>query len=766
MSTCKARSIARVVAAAPTPLHSGVSDRMVTAATAKPSKQPTTEQILGVLEGTAKAKRLSITYLIGALVVSLVMILLPVVYAGLIAAVGYGLYYHVTNHMYLWNATGSHRWGFVVYLLPIPVGLVFIGFMLKPFLRRARHHATGLVIDAHNEPVLPAFIEKLCRSMGTPVPREIKVDCDVNASAGLTHGIFGTSLTLTIGLPLVANLTLKELTGVLAHEFGHFAQPIGMRLTYIIRTINDWFARVVYERDHWDDKLAEGSESEGYLAVVFLVTRLLIWLTRRILWVLMFFGQAISCFLSRQMEYDADRNQAAVSGTDAFENTMKKLRRLGVATHIAYGQLAGAWRDRRLADDLPALIAHQYGRLPKDLTKIIDKSADKQRTGIFHTHPADNKRVKRVKKLDAPGIVRRDGPARLLLKNFDAIAKAATLIHYREMISRSISSENLVQTKRLLQEEVQADREGKAGDGYFGHHVYLCRPVFFDDAFIAEAEDLPATLRMLKKSHKRISSALPKVIEAYKKYAEADERLLDVASASALDLVRVRYDAKEFHLDRTGREGIDEARSRWEGRKESAGGLLLTYEQVLRKRMMCALQLLRSPDVVKRLEAAPAMLKEAKRVIAVSARLRDIFSSYADLRIKHTTFVVLLNALEYDPENERIRSMVGSRLSDMLEIVRTSRDELRDVPYPFDHADGRIGVGQYLVGYLPGAGDPQGALDAVSSFIDKLDALYVRTHGRLAFIARHVEKLAGLSAFEMPPDEETDDSNTGDSNKE
>ena len=248
------------------------------------------------------------------------------------------------------------------------------------------------------------------------------------------------------------------------------------------------------------------------------------------------------------------------------------------------------------------------------------------------------------------------------------------------------------------------------------------------------------------------------MIEAYKNYAEADDRLMDVASVSALDLLGVRYDAKEFHLDRKGREGIDEARGRWEGRKESAGELLLTYEQVLRKRMMCALQLLRSPDVVKRLEAAPAMLKEAKRVIAVSARLRDIFSSYADLRIKHNTFIILLNVLEYDPENEGICSTLGSRLSDMLEIVRTSRDELRDVPYPFDHADGRIGVGQYLVGYLPGPGDPQGGLDAISSFIDKLDALYIRTHGRLAFIARLVEKLAGLTAFEMPPDEETDDS--------
>ena len=29
-----------------------------------------------------------------------------------------------------------------------------------------------------------------------------------------------------------------------------------MRLTYLIRSINGWFARVVYERDEWDETLA------------------------------------------------------------------------------------------------------------------------------------------------------------------------------------------------------------------------------------------------------------------------------------------------------------------------------------------------------------------------------------------------------------------------------------------------------------------------------------------------------------------------------
>jgi hypothetical protein len=51
-------------------------------------------------------------------------------------------------------------------------------------------------------------------------------------------GVFKKDLVLTIGLPLVAGLSVREFGGVLAHEFGHFAQGGGMRLTALVRYVN------------------------------------------------------------------------------------------------------------------------------------------------------------------------------------------------------------------------------------------------------------------------------------------------------------------------------------------------------------------------------------------------------------------------------------------------------------------------------------------------------------------------------------------------
>ena len=80
------------------------------------------------------------------------------------------------------------------------------------------------------------------------MPSRIDVDTEVNASAHLRRGLKsvpGRDLVLTVGLPLAGGLSLPQLAGVLAHEFGHFAQGTGMAATYMIRTVNAWFARVV-----------------------------------------------------------------------------------------------------------------------------------------------------------------------------------------------------------------------------------------------------------------------------------------------------------------------------------------------------------------------------------------------------------------------------------------------------------------------------------------------------------------------------------------
>ena len=176
-------------------------------------------------------------------------------------------------------------WGkVIIYILPLVAGPILMLFMIKPiFARRVcRERRVSLIRD--NEPRLFAFVDAVCEAVGAVKPKRIDIDCDVNASAGFRRGLlslFGRDLVLTIGMPLVAGLTLRQFAGVLAHEFGHFTQAVSMRLTFIIHRINSWFARVAYERDSWDEKLLEWqNNANDWLVIIFLVSRLLVWVSR------------------------------------------------------------------------------------------------------------------------------------------------------------------------------------------------------------------------------------------------------------------------------------------------------------------------------------------------------------------------------------------------------------------------------------------------------------------------------------------------------
>ena len=197
------------------------------------------QEVLAGFHGTLEPVEVPSSYRFAAGLVSAGMVLLPVLYLAIIAVLGYLVLYSEATIVSI-------------------IGGVLILFMLKPIFAKPGKARPPRELTAEQEPLLFAFIARLCEAVGAPQPKQIVVNCDVNASAGFRKGFLSIiarqDLVLVIGLPLVAGLTLRQFAGVLAHEFGHFTQGAGMRLGYVIRMINLWFVRVVYERDAWDER--------------------------------------------------------------------------------------------------------------------------------------------------------------------------------------------------------------------------------------------------------------------------------------------------------------------------------------------------------------------------------------------------------------------------------------------------------------------------------------------------------------------------------
>src|SRR5687768_1743022 len=173
--------------------------------------------------GKIAPTRLSPAYRVGLVFVAAAMLLLPLLYVGVIGVTGAAVWWHVTENSWLVAGRGGGQWRLLLYLAPAIAGAVLVFFMIKPILAPRSRREEVIEVDPASEPVLFALIAAICRQVGAPMPRRVQVDCQVNASAAFNRGalgMLGNDLVLTIGLPLVAGLTVRELCGVLAHEFG------------------------------------------------------------------------------------------------------------------------------------------------------------------------------------------------------------------------------------------------------------------------------------------------------------------------------------------------------------------------------------------------------------------------------------------------------------------------------------------------------------------------------------------------------------------
>ncbi len=415
--------------------------------------QMSAADIIGAFGGPLPRAPVSIFYQIGLVLVTGMMIFLPLIYLAMIATVGWSLYLYATHFSYfLSSMSGGPRLYLVklmAYLGPLFVGVVLFFFMIKPLFARRAPRAQPLAMNPALEPTLYAFIAKICDLVGAPMPKRIDLDCQLNAAASFRSGagsLFSNDLVLTIGLPLVAALNLRELAGVIAHEFGHFTQGFGMRLSYVIRSINAWFARVVYERDAWDLMLEEWAmETEDWrVMIVVNCTRLAVGFSRFLLMLLMFIGHGVGCFLLRQMEYDADSYEIKVAGSAAFEATACRLAVLGDALGRAYKDARTSWNlNRRVPDNLPAFLLAHETKIPPAVRQRIQDTLGLAKTGLFDTHPSDGDRIRRARQAGEPGVFHLGLPASVLFTHFDIVAKQVTHLHYTDDLGLPIDGSNL-----------------------------------------------------------------------------------------------------------------------------------------------------------------------------------------------------------------------------------------------------------------------------------------------------------------------------------
>lgn len=679
-----------------------------------------------VLSGTIEPTRVSFTYRAALVIVALAMILLPILYLLLIAGVAAGVWWHVTNDTWLLGSSFS-QWRLLAYITPAFVGTTLLFFMVKPVLARPARGADPIPVSSEEEPVLFAFIEAICRQVRAPLPHRVQVDCQVNASASFVNGgVLSRDLTLTIGLPLVAGLSIREFGGVLAHEFGHFAQGGGLRLTGLVRGINGWFARVVFERDRWDETIERWSkEGDSRFTLIVMLARGAIWVSRLVLSGLMMAGHAISCFMMRQMEYDADSYEIKIAGSDSFVRTMGRLRQLNAGAQFAYRDVSVGWQKRELPLNLPVFLNATTNRLPPALlTQLLESPTAPTRP--FDTHPADADRVRFAEAAGAAGVLGGgDVSATELFRDFEAIGSRATQHHYSHDLGLDLGDVTFVAANQVLEESEHRAGLQHAVTDFFQKRISLQHPFHLPLAEVESLDDVQLRQQLTETRGVMEAHAL-EFAQEYRRFEELAAKRSKAFSAEELLAAGSTIRGADFGLADSTFDSARAMQAEAQEQQRLIAPSLDAFESAAARRLACGL-------IAAARQSSPDARQLGDVFNLVSGILLDLVEGQMYIRALGSLHGMTAEAAPV--ANDRV-AILGRRIRKTLDRVGGALA----VPCPSAITSHAMSVAAWC-GIRP---DADGGIDL--SVFERAPAVYLELLGRIVAIVRSVEGSSVVAA--------------------
>jgi heat shock protein HtpX len=276
--------------------------------------------------------------------------------------------------------------------------------------RADRFEAPGARIDADSQPHLVAIVDKVAEATGQAKPAEIYLVREMNAWVSSRGGLmgFGSRRIMGIGLPILQQLTVSQLQGVLAHEFGHYHGGDVALGPWIYRT-RAAIGRTVM------------TLTGSGVALIHMIHKPFVWYGSFFLQ----FTQAIS----RHQELDADALAARLVGHESVTSGLKAVHS-GTAAFDLYWRravvpvLVAGYRPP-LADGFA--LFRSAPKLADKLEAFVAESLKKDETNPFDSHPSMRERLARIEAMreggefSAPFLTPDERPAIQLVRDTDRV---------------------------------------------------------------------------------------------------------------------------------------------------------------------------------------------------------------------------------------------------------------------------------------------------------------------------------------------------------
>lgn len=291
-------------------------------------------------------------------------------------------------------------------------------YLVKPlFLRPKSSSNHGIEIHRGDAPKLFDLIEETAKEVGVRRPKHVYINSEVNAcvffDTSFWNIIFPVRKNLAIGLGLFQSTNTQEVKGIIAHEFGHFAQG-SMRVGSVLYVANKVITDLTYRRDKLDSLLLRWCLQNGIWGFWGKTTQFVVIRFRNLLDAMFRSQQRNYMKLSRQMEYDADAAACRVVGSENFISGLCKIQLLDRNFGYYHSVLNSFGGENKIINNYwegYELAVAQLNPAEKRVVKFNDKLSTPDREEqssrvsveeIWQSHPAIEKRVAHAQGLAKP----------------------------------------------------------------------------------------------------------------------------------------------------------------------------------------------------------------------------------------------------------------------------------------------------------------------------------------------------------------------------
>lgn len=723
------------------------------------------QRILNAIADQVPLPVVSRQYVLGLAMTATVLLILPLLYITILALIAVGLVVliaHSASFFSSWHPAA--RYGLMG--LATFIGVSMILGMIKPFFGRTSAAKRPRALSRSAEPFLYEFVDRLCDALGVRRPAAICVTCDLNAFAEFQHAwksLFSNQpITLRLGLPLVAGLTLKQFTGLLAHELGHFTQRTAVWLENMVRRINHGFSQAAYEPDAIDHWLSKQIAAKGPHAVLCRGVKLISRATR---WILLGFATAaetVSCSMSQQMEFHADCCEARTVGARTFTQTLWQSRQLSVAYQMSFRDIKDFHHEGRLPDNLIALSIANVSLITARVKRQLRQLMLEQQTGLFASHPSDRDRIDAVNAEGASGSFRKnllpiDLPASVLFAQFDELSKSVTLHFYQDRWNQPIKPKLLHPVDQLLERQANEMAAARALKRYFQTEVPRLRPLPIAAQSTEPPENHDEVTREVAKCRERMLIELPTYKRLTPRYRVAEETLFETIAAQALLQARLTFEPSDFSLTVATAEVVDLKQGRAREGLTNLAGKLLPFESEAGNRLSFALQLLHVQKIVEQIDDGDLLHYEVGDLLPAAQYVSRLIGELPTLRITYCRLMTLWERLDEKAAQKRTLEVIAHQISTLRHRLVTIQAEMGHHLYPFDHAKADTTLREHLLPLIPAELDIGGLVKVTDQLQSRLVSIQLRLFARLAQAAEKIESVIGMPPLPDPVEDDVND---------